>query len=272
MEIMVGAKNDSGLKREYNEDSFLVDKELGLFLVADGMGGHNAGEVASRMAVETIRDVMLNSISRENPSQFNNHDPKLSKNGNLLLTAIKDSNKKIHKAGQEHISQVGMGTTVAAVYYTGSRIVIAHVGDSRIYRIRDKRIELLTTDHSLIADQVIRGIITKEEARKSEFKNIITRALGVDEDVEIDIEEQEVMPGDILTICTDGLTDMLEDNEILDIIKMNIDSPQIACEKLVDAANKRGGEDNITVIIVRFVDNEKKSIIKRIFSTFFKKL
>jgi len=119
---------------------------------------------------------------------------------------------------------------------------------------------------------VIRGIITKEEARKSEFKNIITRALGVDEDVEIDIEEQEVMPGDILTICTDGLTDMLEDNEILDIIKMNIDSPQIACEKLVDAANKRGGEDNITVIIVRFVDNEKKSIIKRIFSTFFKKL
>ena len=242
----IGAMTDVGKVRALNEDNFSVVEDLGLFMVADGLGGQNAGEVASKMAVDNIQS-HLNY--KENPL-VGEYKEEFSKDTNRMLSGISLTNSAIYEAGQRNSEQQGMGTTISSVFINGDVMSLAHVGDSRIYRIRGERLEQLTTDHSLVEEQLRRGLITEAEAAESKHKNVITRALGAEETIEIDADEEVLLDRDKILLCTDGLTDMVEDEEILRMILRNGNDPQKACEELVDVANGKGGIDNITVVLV----------------------
>ena len=239
--------SDVGCVRELNEDSFCVHAydeamERGFFLIADGMGGHNAGEVASQSAATYIADklqeVICNVSTEEIPS--------------ILREAIDGANEYIYKMSMESSAHSGMGTTIVAAVICGKTVYVANVGDSRAYYFRGKEVLQLTTDHSVVAELVMSGTITKEEARRHPQKNIITRAVGTDMEVEADIFEYEAKMGDTLLLCSDGLCTMIDDDKIGEIIKDGKDSEDTVC-KLIDAAKKSGGLDNITVICIRFI-------------------
>jgi protein phosphatase len=258
----IGAITDVGKVRAINEDNLIVEENLGLFMVADGVGGQNAGEVASKMAVETIRS-HLND--KENPLVGENRE-EFSQDTNRMLSGIRLTNSAIYEAGQRNSEQRGMGTTISSVFINGDVMSLAHVGDSRIYRIRGERLERLTMDHSMVEEQLKRGVITEEEAAESKYKNVITRALGAEEKIEIDADEEVLLDRDKILLCTDGLTDMVGDEEILRMILRNGDDPQKACEQLVDVANGKGGMDNITVILLYCEKDEgETSLLERIF-------
>jgi protein phosphatase len=258
----IGAITDVGKVRAINEDNLIVEENLGLFTVADGVGGQNAGEVASKMAVETIRS-HLND--KENPLVGENRE-EFSQDTNRMLSGIRLTNSAIYEAGQRNSKQRGMGTTISSVFINGDVMSLAHVGDSRIYRIRGERLERLTMDHSMVEEQLRRGVITEEEAAESKYKNVITRALGAEEKIEIDADEEVLLDRDKILLCTDGLTDMVGDEEILRMILRNGDDPQKACEQLVDVANGKGGMDNITVILLHCEKDEgETSLLERIF-------
>jgi protein phosphatase len=242
----IGAMTDVGKVRAVNEDDFTVEKSLGLFMVADGLGGQNAGEVASKMAVETIKS-HLNDEKNPLVGEFKEE---FSQDTNRMLNGIRLTNSAIYEAGQRNSEQRGMGTTISSVFINGDVMSLAHVGDSRIYRIRKERLERLTMDHSVVEDQLKQGLITKQEAAESKYKNVITRALGAQETIEVDADEQVLLDRDRILLCTDGLTDMVDDEEILRMILRNGDDPQRACEELVDVANSKGGMDNISVILL----------------------
>lgn len=250
MESAFGAKTDVGLKRSHNEDNFCVDHELGLYVVCDGMGGRNAGEVASRLAVEVIQKHMREA--RANPSlpMIGESDRQFSVQTNRVASAIRLANQVIFDAARSQPGQEGMGTTVVSALLNGSVLSVAHVGDSRLYLIRGQTIQPLTADHSLVAEQVRCGILTEEEAESSPQRNIITRALGVDETVEVDLDEIPVMSGDSLLLCSDGLTRGVKPAQILEAICSEKD-PRAASERLVEMANAAGGEDNTTVVLVK---------------------
>jgi protein phosphatase len=258
----IGAITDVGKVRAINEDNLIVEENLGLFMVADGVGGQNAGEVASKMVVETIRS-HLND--KENPLVGENRE-EFSQDTNRMLSGIRLTNSAIYEAGQRNSKQRGMGTTISSVFINGDVMSLAHVGDSRIYRIRGERLERLTMDHSMVEEQLRRGVITEEEAAESKYKNVITRALGAEEKIEIDADEEVLLDRDKILLCTDGLTDMVGDEEILRMILRNGDDPQKACEQLVDVANGKGGMDNITVILLYCEKDEgEASLLERIF-------
>ena len=235
--LKVGAKTDKGLIRENNEDAFYVDVKKGIFIVADGMGGHNAGEVASQMAVDEIKKY-LNSQEINNLSQ-------------ILKQAIIKANEAIYEKAEKDPNLEGMGTTVvvAIINNKNKNLHIAHVGDSRAYILTKKGLKQITDDHSLVNEWVKEGKITLEEARFHPMRNVITRALGVKKEVEVEINTIPYQ-GESILLCTDGLTDMLEDKEIEEIIKNNPD-PKEACKALIEEANKKGGKDNITVILIK---------------------
>lgn len=244
-------RTDVGRKRSGNEDSFCVAQDLGLFVVADGMGGHAAGEVASRLAVETIQEWMRKYTRGESTTLVGQPLTGVSDRANWLLSSIRLANRMIFDAAQGGKEYAGMGTTLVAALSIGDRIALAHVGDSRIYRVRDDQITQLSTDHSFVQQQLERGIISAEEAHDSQYRHLITRALGLKESVEVDLAEHDVLAEDLLLLCSDGLSDLLEDEEMLATIREHADDLEKSCRAMIDLANFKGGDDNITVLLIQ---------------------
>ena len=233
MGLIVHGKTDKGLLRKENEDAFCIEKDLGLLAIADGMGGHASGEVASKMAIEILRD----SLKKEGepfPERLN--------------SGVKLANKTIYEAADSQPQLNGMGTTLTAVQLDQNRLAIAHVGDSRAYLIRSGVIEQLTDDHTIVFEQVARGLMTREEAARSDMRNVLSRALGIGPEVDVDMEELTVSEGDRLVLCSDGLSELVSEDEILSEVQSS-NRPDMVCDELVNLANQRGGEDNITVIV-----------------------
>jgi PPM family protein phosphatase len=248
MNIAARGQTDVGQKRDHNEDSFLVDDHLRLFVVADGMGGHAGGGTASRLAVETIQ-ARMRAVYEADPEVFTR--PRPLEEGPLrdvLREAVESACHSIYRAAQGDPALAGMGTTVTAAVVSGANAYVAHVGDSRCYLVRHEHIYQVSEDHSLVNEQLKAGAITPDEARHSRFKNIITRSVGFEADVTVDMMGVEVERGDRLVICCDGLSNLVEDDEILEVAS---ESPlEDAPGRLIALANERGGDDNITVIVV----------------------
>jgi PPM family protein phosphatase len=240
---------DVGRRRRHNEDAYLLDVERGLFVVADGMGGHAAGEVASRITVESIQEYLaLRDDEGEStwPFGFNS---RYSMEGNLLSTAIKKANERVIRAVQNRPELKGMGTTVVAALFDAERATLVHVGDSRCYLFRRGELRRLTDDHSWVQEQVNAGILTPEEATSHPLKNVVTRALGGSLNVLPDLLEVPFEAGDSFLLCSDGLTGMMADDEIGAILASD-GLAESRVRALVDLANDRGGVDNITVLLV----------------------
>lgn len=240
---------DVGCKREKNEDSFLVNDELQLYVVADGMGGHVGGEYASKLAVKTVEEVVQALQNDPDSTLQEGLDLKPGDFKTWLDYAFTIASRRIFEKASADNSLHGMGTTTVAMLFRNNRVFMGNVGDSRGYRIRDGKIEQMTTDHSLVAEQIRAGIIKPKEAKEHRYKNIITRSVGFQETVEADIEARGAKENDIYLLCSDGLYNLVENSEILDIVKNN--SLKDACKHLIDITNSRGGDDNITVVLVK---------------------
>ncbi|MFH1653119.1 MAG: Stp1/IreP family PP2C-type Ser/Thr phosphatase [Pseudomonadota bacterium] len=250
MKIAAFGLSDVGKQRQKNEDSFLVKNDLSLFAVCDGMGGHQGGDYASLEAVDILEEIVstiekdpkkaLEGANELNPDDFPSR----------LKYALKLASRKIYEKSVSNAELKGMGTTAVVLYFRNNKVYIANVGDSRAYRVRSGRIVQITTDHSLVNEQLKAGVITKEEARGHKLKNIITRSVGFQQDVEVDVDVRAVLKEDLFILCSDGLSNMLPDNEIMKITKGENDLAVI-CRKLIDLANEKGGDDNITAVVVR---------------------
>lgn len=249
--ITAASLSDVGQKRNHNEDNVLVDEELGLFAVADGMGGHAAGEVASGAAIAAVEDFVQLAHRDENITWPFAVRDELSRSENVIHTAVALANQQVCSLAGENSAFGGMGTTIAALYFSGEYAHVCHVGDSRVYRLRGGKLECLTQDHSWVNEQLQRNIISQEEARNHRWRNVITRALGNRTDVEIDLRTIELEPGDLFMLCSDGLTTMIPDNLIYQILQSDPTQPQRLCEELVRTANEAGGLDNISVVLIR---------------------
>jgi protein phosphatase len=251
LEIQAAGITDVGLKREGNEDSFSTEDSYALYVVADGMGGHLAGEVASGIAVEMINKSFRRFIDTQPPLEelFGNPDATLTLMGNYLSSSIQLANRVVYEMAREYDQYHGMGTTVAAVHITPELIFAANAGDSRIYLIRDGRVERLSRDHTIVSEQVEMGMMTEEEAETSPLKHVLTRNLGSSEEVSVDVFEIQPMNNDRLVLCSDGLTDLVSDEEILHIASAG-DDPEAICRHFVETVLRRGAHDNTTVITV----------------------
>lgn len=268
--VEVAGKTDVGCVRANNEDNFGYDSRYGIFVVCDGMGGQAAGEVASKMGVDVLLDYFRNEISaadtHSDNGSFKYSAPSSSLGAKSLANAIQLANRTIFQAGQAQQARQGMGSTIVAALVRGNSLAIAHVGDSRIYLVRQGTIQQLTQDHSLVMEQVRLGYITREQAQKSEMQNIILRALGTEEAVEADIEDLIAVPGDLLLMTSDGLTRHVQDDEILKVVQAHGDLEH-ACNDLVQMAKDRGGDDNITCLLVRMVSRPwYQTILSKLFS------
>ncbi len=245
-----GAKSDLGLTRARTEDCFFADQELGLYIICDGMGGRKGGDVASRMAVEAIQTHMREARRDVSLPMIGEPARRFSTTTNRLASAVRFANEVIHRAAGTRPGQEGMGTTVVAALLDGAILSVAHVGDSRMYLIRGQAIRPLTADHALVAEQVRLGLLTEDQARRSPLRGVLTRAVGIEETVEVELDEVPLMPGDSLVLCSDGLTRAVTPPEVLSTV-LRVSEPQAVSERLVDLANAEGGEDNTTVITVR---------------------
>jgi serine/threonine protein phosphatase PrpC len=249
MRIRYAAKTDQGLKRNHNEDYFCLIEEEQLFLVADGMGGHACGEVASKMAAEVIREFFARTRDDDVTWPYK-MDHSLSVLENRLSVAIRLANKKIHESASKDVRFNGMGTTIVIGQIADERFYVAHVGDSRCYRIRQGQVKQITRDHSLLEDyKEARPGMSDEEQRKFPHKNVITRALGMRDTVQVDITSEEICDGDIFLLCSDGLSGMVPDAALAEIVKTGADL-DATVNNLVSAANAAGGTDNITVLVL----------------------
>jgi PPM family protein phosphatase len=252
MKIAYQALTDIGRKRKGNEDSVFVNPEQNLFVVADGMGGHAAGEVASRVAVEAINEFVCLTSGDEDITWPFGLDENASFDGNRLKSAIQYANRKVLETTREKKEYLGMATTVVAVLVDGDAANLAHVGDSRVYLVRGQAITQLTSDHSWVNEQLESGILSADQARSHPLRNVVTRALGGKPELVVDIQEHQAQPGDVLLLCSDGLTSMVPDEEIVRIVEDAGGDIDRAARALVEEANGRGGEDNITVLLIRF--------------------
>lgn len=237
--------SDVGRRRESNEDDFLLEPALGLFAVADGMGGHAAGEIASRLAIETLQE-----IRRQERTPSTDATPEDA--AEWLRKAFTEANRRICESIRLHEERRGMGTTVVALVQTGEDAVVGHVGDSRVYLLRGDEILRITSDHSWVNEQVKLGLMSDDTAQRHPMRNIVTRALGSRQDVLVDVTSTRLEPGDLFVLCSDGLNTMLSDEEIREALLRHRDDPEAACRALIYGANLRGGEDNVTVVAVRF--------------------
>ncbi|MBK8595632.1 MAG: Stp1/IreP family PP2C-type Ser/Thr phosphatase [Holophagales bacterium] len=240
---------DVGRKRKHNEDAYLLDAERGLFVVADGMGGHAAGEVASRLTVESIQEFISGTEDDHDNTWPFGYNNRYSVDGNRLSTAVERANEKVMRAVVNRPELKGMGTTVVAALFDEKRATLVHVGDSRAYLLRDAELRRLTDDHSWVQEQVNAGILSEEEARSHPLKNVVTRALGGGMHVAVDLIEIPVGGGDRFLLCSDGLTGMVSDEEITSALSSTRTLEEIT-RGLIDLANERGGVDNITAIVV----------------------
>jgi len=246
--------SDRGLRRHHNEDSYLLREDLGLAMVADGMGGHAAGEVASDLAVKEVERIVDTSRSFDDATWPEHWDRRISANANRLMSAVLSAHRSVTGAVEGNLGLRGMGATVVATLLdsaTGT-LTIAHVGDSRAYTFRDGELVLLTSDHSWVHEQVIAGLLTEDAARNHPLKNVVTRALGGAQEPLVDVREEPTRPGDVVLLCSDGLNTMLEDGEIEDCLQRER-VLSTAANELVLEANRRGGVDNVTVILIRVV-------------------
>ncbi len=241
---------DVGLKRGHNEDNYLINEELNLFVVADGMGGHAGGEYASAIAVNTVEEIVT---SMEMDGEVTDSDDPVEVTRHKLTHAIRLAGRRIFEKAREQPEYHGMGTTAVVVLVDGANAFVAHVGDSRVYLVRDGAIEQVTEDHSLIAEKIRHGLITPEEAKNHRMRNVITRSLGYQEDVEVDLTIRGVRRGDAYLLCSDGLSGHVTDEEMAEHV-VRASGPQEAARKLVELACERGGEDNITTVIAQVDD------------------
>ena len=236
--------SDVGRRRENNQDQYVVDAERGIYAIADGMGGHAAGEVAAHIAIEALSEL----LGAGDAAKVEIRSP--HEGGEKLVSAFHEGNRRICESVQERGEWRGMGTTIVAMLKLGERAVIGHVGDSRAYLLRGGELYRLTDDHSWVGEQVRLGLLTDAEAQRHPMRNIVTRAMGNRIDLDVDIKEEDVRPGDVFLLCSDGLNSMLEDEVITRILRDHAEDPRTACQALVDQANARGGEDNVTVIVL----------------------
>jgi len=261
--------SDTGMVREHNEDAIGSNGDMGLMVLADGMGGYNAGEVASGIAVQTITELAEEGALREERNDVDPHTG-LMRQTIVLRDAVARSNKIIFQTAQSQTHCEGMGTTLVAAMFYDDKISIAHVGDSRAYRLRNEQFEQLTMDHSLLQELVDRGFYSEEEAQRSTNRNYVTRALGVEPTVEVEVQEYEVLPDDIYLLCSDGLPDMVEDEDIHLTISTFNASLDVVGQQLVQLANEHGGRDNVSVMLAQVVDSfaAKKGLLARLTGLF----
>ena len=251
--VRLAGLSDTGKVREHNEDTIAFDPDIGLLVLADGMGGYNAGEVASGIAVKTIVNLVREHVEREDLSAGDDGSG-LSRPNIILRDAIVRANKIIYQTAHTQANCEGMGTTVVAALFFDNRVTIAHVGDSRLYRQRGDRFEQVTMDHSLLQELVDRGFYSAEEAQRAANKNYVTRALGVEPTVEVEIQEFPVAKGEVFVLCSDGLSDMVEDEDIhltISTFGANLDT---VAKQLIQLANDNGGRDNVSVVMAQVVD------------------
>ena len=247
MTIKAFGLTDVGQRRESNEDDFLLEPGHGVYAVADGMGGHAAGEIASKRAIETLRDVLRRDDS-ENRSMTSEEAAE------WLRSAVVEANRRICDSIRLHEERRGMGTTVVAMVQSGREAIVGHVGDSRLYLLRGGEFLRLTSDHSWVNEQVKLGLMNDDAAQRHPMRNIVTRALGSRPDVTVDLSAVEVEPGDVFLLCSDGLNTMLTDPQIQGILAARRQDPESACRELVREANAHGGEDNVTVVVACVAD------------------
>ncbi len=264
MKLKVAGFTDPGKVRKNNEDNYWVDEEAGLLIVADGMGGHAAGEVASQMAVDVIREQVSRGLKTGKIPAVGQKPPHLSERAHLLTAALHMANEMIFAAAERQADKRGMGTTIVAALVDAASFAVAHVGDSRLYLYRAGGLRQITRDHSLVAEQVAKGLMTEAEAEKSEIKNVLTRALGISPSVEIDADEYPLKPDDVLMLCSDGLCRMADDAVIADALS-GLNNPSEMCHNLVQLAVERGGKDNVTVVAGKL---ERSGLLEKISGRF----
>lgn len=256
---------DTGRVREHNEDAIGSVPEIGLMVLADGMGGYNAGEVASGIAVQIVTELATVGANREERDGIDPHSG-MMRQSIVLRDAVYRANKIIYQTAQSQTHCEGMGTTIVACMFYDDRVSIAHVGDSRAYRMRDGSLEQITLDHSLLQELVDRGFYSEEEAQRSTNRNYVTRALGVEPIVEVEVHEHDVLPDDVYVLCSDGLSDMVEDDDIHLTISTFNASLEVVGQQLVDLANDHGGRDNISVMLAQIKEPfpAKKGLLAKI--------
>jgi serine/threonine protein phosphatase PrpC len=257
VQIASSGLTDVGRVRTNNEDSYRIVEPLSLFILSDGMGGEAHGEIASAMAVETISEYLAEPKEDSGETLHGEVTDNFSMKTRRLKNAVHQANLKIYQSAQKNPEQRGMGATVTVVWVDDTKLSVAHVGDSRAYLLRSGNLQQLTNDHSLVAEQVRRGLITPQQAEESEMQSVLLRALGAHPDVEVDVEEVGVVPNDVLLLCSDGLTRMVTEPEIAGTLQAETD-PASAAQKLIELANGNGGLDNVTVIVARFQEEAPK--------------
>ena len=269
--LEVVAQTDAGMVRAHNEDSVTVDAACGLMVLADGMGGYNAGEVASGIAAS----VMMTEVAPllKNASPVAREAASGEELVALLTRGLQKANASIYQAAQGDAQYAGMGTTVVSTLFYDNRVVVAHVGDSRLYRLRGGLLEVITRDHSLLQEQIDCGMITPEEARHSQNKNLVTRAVGIDAGLAPEIHLYDVAVGDVYLLCSDGLNDMVEDDDIQSILYAMQGNLELAAEQLIQTANDNGGRDNVSVILVKVKQEfaQPRSVLAKLFNWLKKK-
>jgi serine/threonine protein phosphatase PrpC len=259
VQIVSGGVSDVGRVRTNNEDTFRILEPLNLFILSDGMGGEAHGEIASSMAVETVEKCCNPGEGAKEesgvtlPGIASDHWSPQTK---MLQNAVFQANYNIYQSAQNNPEQRGMGATLTTGWINGNTLSLAHVGDSRAYLLRTGGLQQLTNDHSLVAEQVRRGILTPQQAEESDMQSVLLRALGANPEVDVEVDEVNLMPRDVLLFCSDGLTRMVTEPEIAGCLQAETD-PLMAAQKLVDLANERGGLDNITVIVARVQDESR---------------
>ena len=267
--ITIVGLTDKGIVRSKNEDSIGFDSALGIVVLADGMGGHRGGEVASRMTVDTIINEMQQSLPKITAGEIDENSG-FSKESICIQDAVVTANEKVYGAAEADPEYKGMGTTIVMLQFYNNSFSLAHIGDSRCYRLRANQFEQITRDHSLLQELIDRGFYTPEEARNSMNKNLVTRALGIDPIVMPDIQEDIVLKNDIYLLCSDGLTDLVEDEDIYLTIMQFSANLEEAAKQLITKANKKGGKDNISVMLCRIDDDfsSRKGWYKKIVAWF----
>ncbi len=248
--IKIFGRTDVGLLRDHNEDTIACDESIGLAVLADGMGGHRGGEMASAMTVSTIMETLAQELKYIRNGEVDKESG-FRMESIAVYDAITQANKNVYKSSREHAQYRGMGTTVVVLLFYDNRYTVAHVGDSRLYLLRDGILEQITRDHSLMQELIDRNFYTPEQARNSLNKNLITRAVGIDKKVQIDIQEDIAMIDDIFLLCSDGVNDMIEDSLIHSILQENSHNLESAADELIHESILHGGKDNISTLLAR---------------------
>jgi protein phosphatase len=261
MKILSAGLTDVGRKRDNNEDTFYGDDNIGIYIVADGMGGHRAGEVASSTVVSSIKDYMEAFHTSGEAKGAGEGD--MSAAGIAVCHSIELANRVVYQLSQDQGAYKGMGSTAAVAYLDGDTLVTANVGDSRIYLIRDDGIEQVSQDHTLLAEQIKKNPNWDPNLSSIPMKHVLVRAVGIQDNVQPDVFELQPLPGDLCLMCSDGLTDMLADQDIFEAVREGGDLEEI-CRRLVFMANERGGFDNVTVLLFH-VQMEEKGLLKKLF-------